>query len=144
MPEIDTTHPVTIPSPTTSEIVITTPRIPESELHLPPGTIIHDHTGQVVTEITITPIPVEQPPFPMPGYGRVPVYFTTQPGGARISNTTGAHAWLVYPNTDELPPGTEVEFIYYDPEEAMRETVGVSVVSECGRPTHCSESGSWD
>ena len=133
MPEIDTAHPVTIASPTTSEVVVTTPRIPGLELHLPPGTVIHNHKGQVVTELTITPIPVEQPPFPMPRQGRVPVYFTIQPGGARISNATGAHAWLVYPNTDHLPPGMEVEFIYYDPDEALWETVGVGIVSADGK-----------
>jgi RHS repeat-associated protein len=132
MPEIETSHPVTIPSPTTSEVVVSTPRIPGLELHLPPGTVIHDHTGKIVTEVTITPIPVEKPPFPMPGRGRVPIYFTIQPGGAHISNATGAHAWLVYPNTDQLPPGTEVEFIYYDPEEAMWETVGPGLVTADG------------
>ena len=133
MPEIDTEHTVTIPSPTTSEIVVTTPRIPGLELHLPAGTVITDHDGKPVTQISITPIPVDRPPFPMPRHGRVPIYFTIQPGGAYLSNATGAHAWLVYPNTDQLPPGTEVEFIYYDPEEAMWETVGLGAVSTDGQ-----------
>src|SRR5215510_12938341 len=39
MPEIDTENAVPIPSPTSDEVVVTTPHIPGCELHLPPGTI---------------------------------------------------------------------------------------------------------
>jgi hypothetical protein len=121
-----TAYPVTIPSPTTSEVVITTSRIPGLELHLPPGTVIQDHNGQVVTEVTIMPTPVEKPPFLMLGHSGVPIYFIIQPGGTLLHNSTGAHAWLVYPSTDELPSHTVVEFIYYDPEEALWEPWGLA------------------
>lgn len=61
MPEIDTENAVPIPSPTPDEVVVTTPHIPGLELHLPPGTIIRDKDGQIVTQISITPIPVDCP-----------------------------------------------------------------------------------
>jgi hypothetical protein len=66
MPEIDTANTVSIPSPTPDEVVVTTPNIPGWELHLPPGTIIRDKDGQAVTQIAITPVPVDRPPFPLP------------------------------------------------------------------------------
>ena len=87
MPEIDTANAVSIPSPTTDEVVVTTPSIPGWELHLPPGTIIRDKDGQIVTEISITPIPVDRPPFPLPFGAEFPMYFTVQPGGAYMSPT---------------------------------------------------------
>jgi RHS repeat-associated protein len=84
MPEIDTKNAVSIPSPTTDEVAVTNPYIPGLELHLPPGTIIRDEDGQIVTEISITPVPVDRPPFPLPFGTEFPMYFTVQPGGAYI------------------------------------------------------------
>jgi hypothetical protein len=64
--------------PTTADVVITTPKIPGLELHLPRGSVIKDHHGNVVREVNITPIPVDRPPFPLPKHIDVPVYFTIQ------------------------------------------------------------------
>src|SRR5262249_7756373 len=83
MPEIDWAHRVDIASPTTSEVVVTTPDIPGLEVHIPPGTVIRDTDGTVVHRVSITAIPIDRPPFPLPLMGvQVPVYFTIQPGGA--------------------------------------------------------------
>lgn len=60
MPKIDTFHAVAIPSPTTAEVVITTPRIPGLEVRIPAGTVIRDHEGHVARQISITPIPVDR------------------------------------------------------------------------------------
>ncbi|MGH3371286.1 MAG: Ig-like domain-containing protein, partial [Nocardioidaceae bacterium] len=115
MPRLDTAHAVAIPSPTTSEVVVTTPYIPGLELHVPPGTVIRDHDGQVVRELSITAIPVDRPPFPLAKNVDVPVYFTIQPGGAYV-HTYGASkgAWLVYPNYAGEYPGKRVQFFHYD------------------------------
>jgi hypothetical protein len=75
---------VRIESPTTAEVVIATPRIPGLELHLPRGTVITGEDGQVVRDVSITPIPVDRPPFPLPTGVDVPLYFTIQPGGAYV------------------------------------------------------------
>ncbi len=100
MPALDMAHAVTIPSPTTQETVVTTPLIPGLELHLPPRTVIKDEHGHRVTQLSITPIPVDRPPFPLPAGVEVPIYFTIQPGGAYVatygSGPKGAR--LYYPN----------------------------------------------
>ena len=118
MPKLDTAHQVTIPSPTTSEVVVTTPYIPGLELHIPPNTVITGEDGKPVTQISITPIPVDRPPFPLPTNFTVPVYFTVQPGGAYVhtsgSGLTGAQ--LVYPNYHHAPAGQRVQFYHYDPD----------------------------
>jgi len=47
MPRIDTAHAMTFDSPTTREVVATTPHIPGLEVHIPAGTVITDHAGRV-------------------------------------------------------------------------------------------------
>jgi RHS repeat-associated protein len=123
MPKIDTAHKVTVTSPTTAEVVITTPSIPGLELHLPPGTVIRDHEGQVVHDVSITPIPLDRPPFPLPVGVDVPIYFTIQPGGAYVhvegSGTAGyaRGARLIYPNYKARPANSPMDFWHYDPED---------------------------
>jgi hypothetical protein len=94
MTPLDTAHAMAIPSPTTSEVVVTTPRIPGLEVRIPSGTVIRDHAGAVVRELSITPIPIDQPPFPLPPDLEVPVYFTIQPLAAPTSTRRGSTSRL--------------------------------------------------
>jgi YD repeat-containing protein len=135
MPLIDTAHQVTIPSPTTRDTVVTTPYIPGLELHLPAGTVIKDDDGHVVRTVSISPIPVDRPPFPLPTNSDVPIYFTIQPGGAYITGdwadpTRGA--WLVYPNYRHEFPGKRIQFYQYDPEKIGWHVYGVGTVTPNG------------
>ena len=136
MPRLDTMNTVRIESPTTREVVITTPHIPGLELHLPRNTVITDRDGKVVREIGITPIPVDRPPFPLPTGVEVPVYFTIQPGGAYLSSHTYGPGrkgpWLVYPNYKQAAPGARANFWHYDPEEKGWYVYGVGRVSADG------------
>jgi len=130
MAKLDPNGTVQIPSPTPQEMVVSTASIPGLELHLPAGTVIRDHEGNLVTEVNITAIPVNQPPFPLPDF-HVPVYFTIQPGGATISGSTpsfaGAQLW--YPNYLGEPVGARAEFWNYDPLEKGWYTYGLGSVS---------------
>ena len=119
MTRLDIANAVTIPSPTTKETIITTPNLPGVELHLPANTVIKDRFGRVVRQVTITPVPLNKPPFPLPPGVQLPVFFVVQPGGAQIevlnpgSGPDGAQ--LVYPNRLKLKPGTPFAFWNYDP-----------------------------
>jgi YD repeat-containing protein len=121
MTKIDTAHAVTIPSPTTAETIVTTPAIPKLELHIPAGATIRDHDGHVVRRVSITAIPLDRPPFPLPAGVDVPIYFTIQPGGAyvEVSGTRGYQvgARLMYPNYKGRPRGTRMEFWHYEADE---------------------------
>jgi RHS repeat-associated protein len=114
---LDVAHEITIPSPTSKETILTTPTMPGLELRLPPGTVITDASGKAVTKITITPIPLDRPPFPLP-FVIVPTFFTIQPGGAYISvNGSGPKgARLFYPNTEHKPSGVPYAFWNYNPD----------------------------
>jgi RHS repeat-associated protein len=120
MTALDTAHAVTITSPTVGETVITNPFLPGLELHLPPRTVIYDWYGKPVTQVSITPIPIAQPPFPLPAGVQVPIYFTIQPGGAYLQGygKTGFQgASLFYPNPQHLHPGTVFNFWNYDADQ---------------------------
>jgi RHS repeat-associated protein len=112
MQRLDTRHTVSFPSPTTEEVVLTTPYVPGLEIHIPPGSVIRDREGNALTELGITVIPQAQPPFPLPARKWMPVYFTVQPAGASIQ-PYGAH--VVYPNAMQAAPGTRIDYGYYDP-----------------------------
>lgn len=99
-----------IASPTRGPVSITTPRIPGLEVRLQAGTVIRDAAGRVVRTLNITAVPVDRPPFPLPAFVDVPLYFTVQPGRAYLSKG----AQIVYPNYTHLPAGERVEFWNYD------------------------------
>jgi RHS repeat-associated protein len=130
MPRIDMVHRVRIPSPTTREVVVRTPRIPGLEVRIPPNTVIRDHDGQIVREVSITAIPVDRPPFPLPAGVEVPIYFTIQPGGAYVY--TGGKgprgARVIYPNYYNVASGIIANFWHYDPEENDWYVYGPGVV----------------
>lgn len=113
MPKLDMANAVTISAPTATDTSVKTPRIPGLELRLPEQTLIRNLDGQAVTQLSITPIPTDRPPFPLPVGIHVPVFFTIQPGGSRI---IPPRAQLIYPNFTNSLPGTRIDFWNYDPE----------------------------
>jgi RHS repeat-associated protein len=110
MPKLDMANVVTFSSPTSSEVVLRTPKIPGLEIHLEPGTVLEDRDGRPVKQLGITPIPPDQPPFPLPE--PFAMYFTIQPGG--VSLTRGARA--VYPNLENDAEGKSWDFWSHEPE----------------------------
>jgi RHS repeat-associated protein len=130
MPKLDMAHAVTIASPTTREVVITNPQIPGLELHLPPGTVIRDMDGQTVTQVSLTPVPTDRPPFPLPPGVHVPVFFTAQPGGAQV---IPPRARVIYPNFTKDPPGARITFWNYDPTDKGWYIYGQGTVTPDGR-----------
>jgi RHS repeat-associated protein len=130
MPKLDMAHAAEIPSPNNQEIVITNPLIPGLELHLPAGTVIRDLDGQAVTQISITPVPTDRPPFPLPPGINVPVFASIQPGGARV---IPPRARLIYPNYTNERPGARINFWNYDPEGKGWYIYGQGTVSANGK-----------
>jgi YD repeat-containing protein len=129
-PVLDTAHAVTIPSPTTAETVLTTPTMPGLELHLPAGTVITDEDHHVVRTVSLTPIPLDRTPFPMPADATFTMFFTIQPGGAYLA-TSGPikGGWLVYPNTGQSRVGKRVQFFNYDPDDKGWYPYGMGTVT---------------
>jgi RHS repeat-associated protein len=137
MTRLDTAHSVSIPSPINTETVITNPFLPGLELRLSPGSVITDRSGKTVRQISITPVPLNKPPFPLPTGVEVPLYFTIQPGGAYISvrktGTGQQGARLIYPNAGNLAPGAPFEFWNYDADAKGWYIYGLGKVSADAR-----------
>jgi RHS repeat-associated protein len=134
MTPLDSTGNAAISSPTLQETVLTSPHIPGLELHLPAGSVIRGRDGKIVTQLNMTAIPVDRPPFPLPRLG-VPVYFTIQPGGAVIQSTNGKVAQgarLFYPNFSHQAPGTSMSFWNYDAQAKGWYVYGQGTVSADG------------
>lgn len=112
MTPLDTKHTVRFSAPATSDVVLKTPQIPGLEIRIPKGSVVRDEQGNAVTELGITAIPIDRPPFPLPQHSVVPIYFTVQPGGSYVF-PEGAQ--VIYPNYTRAAPGTRVEFMDYDP-----------------------------
>lgn len=128
-PVLDTAHAVSVPSPTAAETVVTSPGVPGLELHLPAGTVIRDEDHNIVKMLTITPIPLDRTPFPLPTDARFTMFFTIQPGGAYVSTPGPIRgAWLVYPNRTSFKSGTEVRFFNYDPDDKGWYVYGLGTV----------------
>lgn len=130
MPRIDTRNAVNISVPTAGDVAITTPYIPGLEVHLPAGAIVRDVDGQTANQISITPIPVDRPPFPLPPNVNVPVFFTVQPGAAQV---IPPRARVVYPNYTGAASGTRIDFWNYDPESKGWYAYGRGTVTPNGK-----------
>lgn len=135
MTRLDARYEVSIPSPTRTETVVSNPRIPGLELRIPAGTVIRDARGKIVSAVSMTAIPVDQPPFPLPN-SFVPVYFTVQPGGAHLQGLNlkvAKGARLIYPNFSKAQPGSRMDFWNYDSREKGWYVYGQGTVSPDGR-----------
>jgi RHS repeat-associated protein len=134
MTKLDPVGTVRIPSPTTEETVVTSPSLPGLELHLPAGAVIRGKDGNIITELNITPIPTNQPPFPLPDLG-VPIYFTIQPGGATIEGFSpeARGARLFYPNFRKEVPYARGTFWNYDADSRGWFIYGSGTISQDAR-----------
>ncbi|ABF92010.1 Rhs family protein [Myxococcus xanthus DK 1622] len=134
MPRLDPQGTVAIPSPTTEEVAVTTPAIPGLELRLPPGTVVRDRAGNLLTEINITPLPINQAPFPLPNL-EMPLYFTLQPSDARFEGLSPGFsgAKLYYANYRGELPGAKANFWNYDANSSGWYAYGLGSVSADGR-----------
>jgi RHS repeat-associated protein len=129
LPQIDKSNTVSVPSPTTKEVVLTTKAIPGLEVHIPAGTVIRDADGKVTRELSLTPVPIDRPPFPLPPT-KVPVYFSVQPGGGVLFPEG---ATIIYPNYTKEAPGTRTQFWNYDPDGKGWHIYGYGTVSKNGK-----------
>jgi len=105
---VDPASEVPISSPADHEIVLTHPSMPGLEVRIPKGAVIRDPDGKVVTKISITPIPIDRAPSPVPA--PFAVYFTLQPAGAWVDGDATKGVKVIYPNYQSAAAGTVFNF----------------------------------
>ncbi|RDD80981.1 Rhs family protein [Dyella tabacisoli] len=112
---------ITLPAPTTREVVLTHPDMPGLELHVPAGAVFKDREGHVLSHIALVPTPVDHAPFPLPA--NFPMYFTIQPGDAVVQGLTSDAAKgirVVYPNYGQAKPHAPADFWVYSVKEGWQ------------------------
>jgi RHS repeat-associated protein len=130
MPLLDMEHATPLPVPTPHEIVARSPRIPGLEVHVPAGVILQTDDGPLPV-ISLTQIPVDRPPYPLPP--GTTFFFTPQGHGAQVLRADGAPSpagvRIILPNVDQLPPGTRLELTHYSYYRGGWTTYGEGAVS---------------
>lgn len=117
IPKLDKQNTVKFASPTTAEVRLTSPKLPGFEVIIPAGTIIRDRAGKIVTEMSISAIPIDRPPFPLPAFHNFSVYYTIQPAGAYLQsvNDIQKRARVIYPNYGRVLGDRKMLFWNHDP-----------------------------
>jgi RHS repeat-associated protein len=136
VPVLDTKNAIPLRSPTKREVVATTPLIPDLEVHIPAGTVLRNVDGDPIRSMTITPVPIDRGPFPLPLGVRFPVYFTLQLGGTRaesINGTASPDIHIVFPNYAGARPDSRIDFWSYDAAGVGWFTYGHGTVSKNGK-----------
>lgn len=133
MPVQDMEHATEIPVPTTRDIVATTPRMPGLEVHIPAGVVLRTEHGDPLTRLTLTPVPLDRPPFPLPEGTKL--FFTPQSHGAIVETLDGSQKGvrITYPNYTGMGAGTSVDLWSYDAKGVGWYTYGQGIVSADGR-----------
>lgn len=109
--KVDTAHAVTLPADPKHEIVVTSPKLPGLEVHVPAGTHLTDSDGRRVTRLSVTRMPLERQPYP--GAPGMTLAWTIQPGNATVS---GPGLQVVYPNLAHQLPGAGIDYVDHDAE----------------------------
>lgn len=135
LPTIDHAADVTIPSPTTAEVVVKSKAMPGAELRIPAGTVIRDADNKPVTRIGLTAFPAGRAPFPLPAHLDVGGNFTIQPGGACVMTLDGklGSVQLRYPNTKHELPKARATFFRYDVKQLGWTAYGIGAVGTDGQ-----------
>ncbi|MGH7391689.1 MAG: RHS repeat-associated core domain-containing protein, partial [Candidatus Rokuibacteriota bacterium] len=116
LPLIDTQHATRVLVPTPQEIVATTPRVPGLEMRIPAGVVLRMRDGQPLRWVTLTQVPVDRPPFPLPE--GTTFFFTPQTHGAQVERADGTASprgvRFILPNVEQRAPGVRVDLWSYD------------------------------
>ncbi|MEW6131397.1 MAG: RHS repeat-associated core domain-containing protein [Acidobacteriota bacterium] len=101
LPAIDTQYEVTVVPG--QDTVVTTPRVAGVSMTIPAGANLRNRDGSPVARVSITPVPIDRTPAPLPPNVFIPLVFTSQPGSA-IADVAMP---VIYPNLTGLEPGTQ-------------------------------------
>lgn len=127
LPAIDTQHEVQlIPNQNT---VVTTPSVPGLSMTIPAGANLRNRDGSPVTRVSITPVPIDRTPAPLPTSVGIPLVFTSQPGGA----IADIEMPVVYPNLSGIDPGVRMELWAFNHDTVQWYVYGYGRVSNDGR-----------
>ncbi len=135
LPDVDVEAEVQVnPNATT---VITNPSVPGVVLTIPAGTAKNPDGTLFTGKLSINPVPDYGRPESRPEELRPGMAITIQPAGVRFNPP----ARLTFPNTDGMPPGSELNLWSLSPDTGTFSIVGKGVVSVDGQSIITVEGG---
>ena len=127
LPNVDTQYEVTvIPNQITN---VTTPRVNGLQMIIPANANLRNRDGSPVTRVSITPVPIDRTPAPLPANVTIPLVYTSQPGGA----IADIEMPVIYPNLLGLNPNTQVPLYNFNHDTVQWYIYGYGRVSSDGR-----------
>lgn len=111
------------------QTVVTTPRVENLKMTIPPGANLRNRDGSPVTRSSITPLQIDRTPTPLPSNVMAALVYTSQPGGA----LTDIPIPVVYPNLTEANPGTRMPLYAFNHDTVQWYVYGFGRVSNDGR-----------
>ena len=121
---------------------VTSARVPGLKMTIPQGVRLRVLGSSAdVTHVSITPVPFDRTPAPLPGSVRTPLVFTSQPGNACVVNASnqcftddsGPKIPVVYPNLSGANPGTQIPLWSFDHNTVSWYQYGTGTVSADGK-----------
>jgi RHS repeat-associated protein len=127
LPAIDTQYEVEVMPGHDS--IATTPRLPDYKLTVPAGANLRNRDNTPVTRMSVTPVPIDRIPAPLPLDVMTGEVWTAQPGGA----LSDIPIPVTYPNDMHADPGTRCELYIFDHDNVRWRVYGFGRVSPDGR-----------
>ncbi|MGE0133429.1 MAG: RHS repeat-associated core domain-containing protein [Blastocatellales bacterium] len=135
-----------------STVTVTNTKIPNLEMTILAGTKIVGRNGSAITRASLTPVPIDRVPAPLPATFQLSpgntiniatqLVYTSQPGSACVGTldpqtgqcvNNGQVIPVTYPNLGGAAPGTTVPLFKYDHEDLEWIKYGDGTVSSDGK-----------
>ncbi len=133
-----------------TNVVSTRPGLEELKMTIPQGVSLKelnafDNPAGDVTHVSITPVPIDRTPAPLPPGVRASLVYTSQPGnacvwnpnagpnGACYTDDTGPKMPVTYPNLSGANPGEQVPLWAFDHNNVNWYQYGLGTVSADGK-----------
>ena len=105
------------------------PDVPNLEMMIPSGANLRNRDNTPVTRVSITPLPIDRTPTPLPTDVGTSMVYTSQPGGAVADMAMP----VIYPNLAGANPGTQVELYAFNHDTVQWYVYGFGKISDDGR-----------
>ncbi|MGH9801616.1 MAG: hypothetical protein ACRD82_14730, partial [Blastocatellia bacterium] len=146
LPAIDPLNTTINPNAAT-DVFSTRPGLGELKMTIPPNISLrtldaNNNSTGTVTQVSITPVPIDRTPAPLPGGVRTAMVYTSQPGNSCIWNTatnscftddTGPKIPVIYPNLSGANPGDQVPLWAFNHNTVQWYQYGTGTVSADGK-----------
>ncbi|MEK7831515.1 MAG: IPT/TIG domain-containing protein, partial [Acidobacteriota bacterium] len=146
LPAIDPLNTPINPNAAT-DVFSTRPGLGELKMTIPHGISLrtldaNNNSTGVVTQVSITPVPIDRTPAPLPAGVRASLVYTSQPGNSCVWNTatnscfiddTGPKMPVTYPNLSGANPGEQVPLWAFDHNNVQWYQYGLGTVSADGK-----------